>query len=358
MLNPEQIEGDTLKLSVEHASFPNAGSRIYPENYKGMGNKINYSIVYLNYPVCSFSGNSFQLWWSQNKNSYLQSLNAIDASYDANQQIAQNNYDSANRSARANNQITLNNASNSLASAMSGINTSRWNLNESSHYAQGMNTAKHSTGIVGDLLTGNFGGALGSGLNAQQARVDMGLQQDLQSNTLSGNETQATAAAGVAQENAQISYDNTLRNNAVNKANSNLSNLTSKTNAVNSLMAKKRDVENIPNTAKLNASADTLNWAFNEAEFYIGEYAVTNDYLKKCDDYFTVYGYNQSKLYRGEDLNRRINREHYSFLRTVGCNIRGNLNDQDNVTIRSIYDNGITTWDKLEDVGNYSLSNK
>ena len=53
----------------------------------------------------------------------------------------------------------------------------------------------------------------------------------------------------------------------------------------------------------------------------------------------------------------RLNRKHWSYLKTVGCNIKGNINNTDLLTIKTIYDNGITTWRNLEEVGDYTLDN-
>lgn len=348
-LHPEQVSenpydhaNNEVSFRTDYAGFPNAGARIFPENYKGLGNAINYSLVYLNYPVCSYAGNSFAQWWATNKQSYLQALNAVDANYDTNQRIAQNNYDAANRSARNAQQQASNNLGAQQAISISGLNTAQDIANRNINFGTRKNI---------------MSGLTGSKTGAAAAIAAEGLAYGNQQRELAQQRASSDISAGVAAANAQLAYDNTLRNNAVTKANTDLANLTSKNNAINSLMAKKQDIQNIPNTAKLNASADTLNWAFDHAEFYIGEYCLQDQYLKRIDDYFTCYGYNQSQLMKASELNQRINRKHFSYLRTVGCNIRGNLNDQDQTAIRAIYDNGITTWDTLEDVGNYDLDN-
>lgn len=364
ILNPEQFghnvdhtNTNQIDYYIQNVDFPSAGTRILVENYDGLGNPVSFSIPYLQYPTNSFSGNSFQMWWAQNKNSYVQSLNAIDASYDANQQIAQNNYSMSNRSARATNQMSINSAAQQASAAEGAYETANQNLNLSTKFARDANTAKNSTGVVGDLINGEYVSAVNQGLTAAYAQQQLTLQNNIEGNNLSSQLAIANNSAATSQANAQIALDNSLQNNAVNKANSNLSNLTSKNNAINSLMAKKRDIQNTPNTAKLNASADGLNWANSTASIDIMEYFITADYLKRIDDYFNCYGYAQNKLMTGEELNNRINRKHFSYLRTVGCNIRGNLNDQDSVAIRAIYDNGVTTWDTLEDVGDYSIDN-
>lgn len=357
ILNPEQIGGTTLKYTLQLISYPEAGARIYPENYLGLGNGIDYSCVYMSFPICSFATNVYAMWWSQNKNSYMQSLAAIDASYDTNTRIIQNNYAMANRNARANMQAASTGNAAQLAAAQGNIESARRNYTDSANFAIHANTGKGAVGIVTNLLNGDFGNAASEGMTIDMANRQNALDYHNQMRSLGTQAASAIGNSAAAQANAQLAYDTAMENNATNYANNNLTNLTNKNNATNALMAKKRDIENIPNTAKINASADSLNWAFNNANFYINEYCLKEDYMKRVDDYFTAYGYSQCRLYPGSTLDERINRQHYSYLKTVGCNITGNLNDQDLNIIRSIYDNGITTWDTLENVGNYEIEN-
>ena len=77
------------------------------------------------------------------------------------------------------------------------------------------------------------------------------------------------------------------------------------------------------------------------------------EYAQKIDEYFDKYGYAQNTAY----VPVRLNRKHYSYLKTVGCNIVGKMNNNDILTIKGIYDNGITTWDTLQNVGHYEIDN-
>lgn len=358
VLNPEQM-GDLGKFTfyISSAGFPNAQLVLQNSNYQGAGGFNAYNLVLVDYPINSYKSNSFQSWWAQNKNSYIQSLNSVDASYDANQQVAQNNYNLANRSAKASFDMSNNSTSATLSNAQMGVNTSQRNITMSRQFTKDADSAKGSIGVVGNLLNGQLGSAATSGLNAAQAESVNALAFGNQMNSLATDMANAENSAGASRANASIAYDNALRSNAVNKANNNLTNLTNKNNAINSLIAKKRDIMNTPNTAKLNASANTVNWFNGTLGFQIIECYISEQYLDIIDEYFTAYGYAQDRMFNGKDLNERINRKHYSYIRTVGCNIVGYLNNQDATTIRNIYDNGITTWDSLADVGNYSLDN-
>ena len=80
--------------------------------------------------------------------------------------------------------------------------------------------------------------------------------------------------------------------------------------------------------------------------------------LKTIDNVFRYimpqYGYAVREL----GYPRPMNRKHWSYLKTCGCRIIGNLSSTDIATIQGIYDNGITTWASLNEVGNYGLDNR
>ena len=101
-----------------------------------------------------------------------------------------------------------------------------------------------------------------------------------------------------------------------------------------------------------------MNAGFNASVGLIGfsvfEKSIRQEYLVQIDDYFDKYGYAVRKL----EYPRPMNRKHWSYLKTCGCNIVGNLSATDIATIQGIYDNGITTWASLNEVGNYGLDNR
>jgi hypothetical protein len=52
-----------------------------------------------------------------------------------------------------------------------------------------------------------------------------------------------------------------------------------------------------------------------------------------------------------------VNREHWTYVQTVGFEFKGEINDTDTKKIKSIFDNGITFWRNPSEVGHYELSN-
>lgn len=341
---------DTCVFTFEAIDYPSAQCRYFPKNYKNAATNQDNSISYGAFPTCAFSGDAFKVWWAQNKNSYIASLNAIQNTYDTNIAIAQNNYQIAARSASASAMMSNNSTSTALSNATMQNNTALANAQRSTN----MNIASSAIGTIGNLIGLNVGGAVNSALSGVSAAVDYTNTQ----NTIATNQAAANASAGAAYANAGIAMSTALKNASTSQASASLSALTAKQNATAQLVAKKQDIANLPNAAKGNASAaDGLNVAAGTAVMSTLQVCIEDEYAKIIDDYFTVYGYAQNCLYSASDLNKRINRPHFTYTKTVGASIKGELNSNDMIAIQEIYNNGIETWDTLENVGNYELDN-
>lgn len=347
----------TLQTRVESDGYPTGQARLIVTNDIMDASELEESIAYTNFQTCAFASDAFKTWWAQNKNNYIATLNSIERSYDTNQQIAQNNFTIANRSAQAGAAQSRNSANVQLANATASNNAALAAAQNSYNTGTINNIARGTVGTVGNVLGLNFGGAVNNAVNALTQQNTM--QTDLQNTQaqLAVAQGNAQNTAGAVLGNAQIALSAALKNNATSLASAQLSGLTAKQNATEQMMAKVQDIRNIPPAAKGNAMCDALNTVSGNVGFTIARMSITFDALQRIDHYFDIYGYKQNTLFKGSKLNTRINRKHWSYLKTVGANIKGNFNAQDLQTIRGIYDNGITTWDNLEDVANYELDN-
>ena len=50
-------------------------------------------------------------------------------------------------------------------------------------------------------------------------------------------------------------------------------------------------------------------------------------------------------------------RPHWTFVKTIGCDVTGNLPASDANDIESIFDSGCRFWHNLIEMGNYELDN-
>lgn len=75
----------------------------------------------------------------------------------------------------------------------------------------------------------------------------------------------------------------------------------------------------------------------------------TKEYCRIIDDYFSRYGY-ATRLVKKP--NRHV-RKHWTYCKTVGCCVTGNVPADDKRKICELYDKGITWWANGNDVGQY-----
>lgn len=90
----------------------------------------------------------------------------------------------------------------------------------------------------------------------------------------------------------------------------------------------------------------------------LGEYRLLKESLifeqaKMIDDYFTRFGYAIKKT----QIPNRNARPHWTYVKTIGCVIKGSCPADVEGAICSIYDNGITFWNNPDEIGDYSLDN-
>ena len=128
--------------------------------------------------------------------------------------------------------------------------------------------------------------------------------------------------------------------------------------------------------------ANNVTGGFNDDGIKVGAsryryeylvYAIKPEYAKIIDDYFSMYGYAQKQIMpvvspSSNNVNVKAHRRKvWNYVKTSGCNVRGydeetlafrGIDSASLKAIKSIYDNGITFWDKDSTVQDYSQLNK
>lgn len=312
-----------------------------------------YTMCYNVFPTGAFSGDAFKVWLAQNKNTYSASMNAIGNTYDTNQRIISNNYAMSTLSAST----ALSNAGINANTALANANASNQTalaINESNRqFGQVQNGINGISGILGNALSGNVGGMINSAVNTATSMYGTELNANNTASALATDLSNTNRSVGASQTIARNSYSTAMRNASMSEVNSNLSNLNTYQNATAQLVAKKQDIMHQPSNLHGALMNDSWNARFNLVGFTIFQKYIKREYAEKIDEYFDKYGYAQNTAY----VPVRLNRKHYSYLKTVGCNIVGKMNNNDILTIKNIYDNGITTWDTLQNVGHYEIDN-
>lgn len=322
-----------------------------------------YLLTYNVYPTGAISGDTFKVWLAQNKNTYSASLNAIGNTYDTNMAIAENNYTMAGL-----------NAANARTNAHIQANSALTQAENSNKASLAVNSAQQSRALIGDVQGtaskigyGAMAGLATSGLNVAGAVVGgiagglLGTTETItnqniyneQANQINTQLLNSQIGRQASEAISSNTFQTAMKNATLAQTNAQLSALNAYQNATAQLMAKKQDIQMHPSNLHGALMNDTWNVRWNTVGFAVNEKYIKREYAERIDAYFDKYGYAQRSVYVPE----RQNRKHWSYLKTAGCNIKGNINNTDLVTIKTIYDNGITTWNNLEEVGNYALDN-
>lgn len=120
-----------------------------------------------------------------------------------------------------------------------------------------------------------------------------------------------------------------------------------------SLEASVNDTIAAPDKVNGNSAASVVNEVIGCTGFTLYRMNVCVDQAKSIDDYFTMYGYATNKV---KTPNRNV-RPHWTYTKTQGCTVYGNIPAEYATEIQERYNNGVRFWKTASEVGNYSLDN-
>lgn len=120
-----------------------------------------------------------------------------------------------------------------------------------------------------------------------------------------------------------------------------------------SLAQQTRAAEMVPDSAKGNINSGDLNWTLSKDCLTGYKMSIKAEYARTIDEYFSMYGYkiNRNKV---PALNSRQN---WNYIQTLGCNIVGDIPQEDMDEIKGLFDRGITLWHNSSNFLNYDVSN-
>lgn len=107
-----------------------------------------------------------------------------------------------------------------------------------------------------------------------------------------------------------------------------------------------------PAEARGDVSIDAM-FANFQKNFVAIKRCITKNYAMMLDSYFDMFGY-AVKQHGIPNMNARPN---WTFVKTIGCSVGGNIPADDARDIEAIFDNGIRFWKNHNNIGNYSLNN-
>ena len=118
------------------------------------------------------------------------------------------------------------------------------------------------------------------------------------------------------------------------------------------IAAAMEDMQIAPGTTN-GVSGVGLAFQNNKKNFTIQVKTVDAQHAKLIDDYYTMFGYPMRKIM----VPMLRARTAFTFVKTVGCIITGNIPEYAKSQIEAMFDTGIRLWSDQDNIGNYHVVN-
>lgn len=123
-------------------------------------------------------------------------------------------------------------------------------------------------------------------------------------------------------------------------------------NQITMNMAEMEDRAISPNSAK-GLSGVGLNYQNGKKNFTQVLKTIDSEHARMIDDYYTLYGYPVKKV----DIPNMHARTGFTFIKTIGCVLKGNCPENAKSQIEAMFDRGIRFWADITHFGDYSITN-
>ena len=118
-------------------------------------------------------------------------------------------------------------------------------------------------------------------------------------------------------------------------------------------MALKKEYSFMPIQAKGSINSGDITLSEGAIGFWYYKMSVRQEYAKKIDDFFSMFGYKVNSV----KLPNITGRTNWNYVKTVGCNIVGDIPQGDLQKIKSMFNKGVTLWHNPSTFLDYSQSN-
>lgn len=133
--------------------------------------------------------------------------------------------------------------------------------------------------------------------------------------------------------------------------------LASGISAIAGAIGKETQAQVMPDQARGNANVSDLNIGFYGSTapslFNIKAMCVRAEYARIIDDYFNMFGYKVNVVKTPSITGRK----YWNYVKTIDCNVDGDVPQEDLQVIRKMFDKGCTFWHGASNMYNYNLSN-
>lgn len=108
-----------------------------------------------------------------------------------------------------------------------------------------------------------------------------------------------------------------------------------------------------PDQTKGNTNSGDVTFAMLQTMFAIKKKSIRQEYAKIIDGFMDLYGYKVNQVKVPQFTSRR----YWNYIKTIDCNIDGDIPQEDLNTIRNIFNTGITFWHDPTKIYDYSQTN-
>lgn len=105
-------------------------------------------------------------------------------------------------------------------------------------------------------------------------------------------------------------------------------------------LMRQKDLQNVPDSVRSMGNNLSFDMAEGNTHLKFVRSAIHPTIKKVLGDYFAKYGYKCNEV-KTPNLKSRY---YYNYIKTLGCNIDGDMDNKDLAKLKSIYDNGVTIW--------------
>lgn len=109
----------------------------------------------------------------------------------------------------------------------------------------------------------------------------------------------------------------------------------------------------VPDQAKGNANTGDLNYSMGKSCFTTYYMCCKREKIEIIDQYFSMYGY----LVNSVKVPNISGRPNWNYVKTIGCNITGDIPQADLQEIKNMFNNGTTIWHNPSTFLDYSQNN-
>lgn len=114
-----------------------------------------------------------------------------------------------------------------------------------------------------------------------------------------------------------------------------------------------RNAKMVPPMAQGNTQLGNLPFATKQCKFTFYKMSVKAEYARCIDNYFSMFGYKTNRM----KTPNITGRQNWNYVKTVGCNILGDIPQGDLQAIKAMFNNGITIWHNASTYLDYSQNN-